>query len=150
LLSTDFQSVTHPEDLEADLALVRKVLSGEINSYQMEKRYLHRNGSVVYASLSVSLVRDRDGAPLYFVSQIENIAHRREMDRLKREFISTVSHELRTPLTSIRGSLGLVDAGVLGALPEKAQAMVKIAHQNAERLVRIINDILDVEKIESG
>src|SRR5262249_48115313 len=80
----------------------------------------------------------------------ENIAHRREMDRLKREFISTVSHELRTPLTSIRGSLGLVDAGALGSLPEKARAMVRIAHQNSERLVRIINDILDVAKIESG
>src|SRR5581483_11097970 len=82
--------------------------------------------------------------------EAEVIAHRGEMDRLKREFISTVSHELRTPLTSIRGSLGLVDAGVLGALPEKARAMVKIAHHNSERLVRLINDILDVEKIESG
>jgi PAS domain S-box-containing protein len=150
LLSTDFQSITHPHDLAADLALVRRVLDGEIPSYQLEKRYLHRDGSVVYANLSVSLVRDRDNQPLYFVAQIENIAYRREMDRLKREFISTVSHELRTPLTSIRGSLGLVDAGVLGELPEKAQAMVRIAHQNSERLVRIINDILDVEKIESG
>jgi CheY-like chemotaxis protein len=61
-----------------------------------------------------------------------------------------VSHELRTPLTSIRGALGLIDAGALGDLPEKAQGMVKIAHQNSERLVRIINDILDVEKIEAG
>jgi len=150
LLRRDFQSITHPDDLQQDLALLRKVVDGEIPSYQVEKRYLHRNGSPVYANLSVSLVRDRDNAPLYFVSQIENITHRREMDRLKREFISTVSHELRTPLTSIRGSLGLVDAGVLGTLPEKARAMVKIAHQNCERLVRIINDILDVEKIESG
>jgi PAS domain S-box-containing protein len=150
LLQTDFQSITHEEDLRADLERVRKVLSGDIPSYQLEKRYRHRDGSVVYTNLSVSLVRDRDNAPLYFVSQIENIAHRREMDRLKREFISTVSHELRTPLTSIRGSLGLVEAGVLGVLPEKAQDMVKIARQNCERLVRIINDILDVEKIESG
>jgi PAS domain S-box-containing protein len=150
LLSRDFQSLTHPEDLQSDLALIGKVLTGELPSYQVEKRYLGRDGGIVYANLSVSLVRDRDGQPLYFVSQIENIAHRREMDRLKREFISTVSHELRTPLTSIRGSLGLVEGGVLGELPEKARAMVKIAHQNSERLVKIINDILDVEKIESG
>ena len=150
LLQADFQSLTHPQDLGADMKLVGQALGGEIPSYQIEKRYLQRDGSVVYANLSVSLVRDRNHAPLYFVSQIENIAHRREMDRLKREFISTVSHELRTPLTSIRGSLGLVDAGVLGELPEKARAMVKIAHQNSERLVRIINDILDVERIESG
>jgi len=70
--------------------------------------------------------------------------------QLRDEFISTVSHELRTPLTSIRGALGLIDAGVLGKLEEKAEAMVKIALQNSERLVRIINDILDVEKIQSG
>ena len=150
LLRFDFQTLTHPEDLQQDLVLLRKVAQGEIPSCQVEKRYLHRDGTPVYTNLSVSLVRDRDNAPLYFVSQIENITHRREMDRLKREFISTVSHELRTPLTSIRGSLGLVDAGVLGALPERVHAMVKIAHQNCERLVRIINDILDIEKIESG
>jgi CheY-like chemotaxis protein len=73
-----------------------------------------------------------------------------QLDRLKREFISTVSHELRTPLTSIRGSLGLIAGGALGPLPEKAQSLVNIAHQNSERLVRIINDILDIEKVESG
>ena len=69
---------------------------------------------------------------------------------LRNEFISMVSHELRTPLTSIRGALGLIDAGAMGDLPEKAKAMVKIAYQNSERLVRIINDILDMEKINSG
>ena len=73
-----------------------------------------------------------------------------EVERVKREFISIVSHELRTPLTSIRGSLGLLAGGALGPLTEKATSMVKIAHQNSERLVRIINDILDMEKIESG
>jgi len=116
----------------------------------MEKRYLHKNGSLVYVIASVSLVRDANGIPVYFLKQIENITQRREIDRMKGEFISTVSHELRTPLTSIRGSLGLITAGVLGKLPEKAGEMVKIAYQNCERLVRIINDILDVEKIKSG
>ena len=82
--------------------------------------------------------------------QVETDQVRRLQLRLRDEFISTVSHELRTPLTSIRGGLGLIEAGVLGKLPEKAEAMVKIALQNSERLVRIINDILDVEKIKSG
>jgi PAS domain S-box-containing protein len=150
LLATDFQSLTHPEDLEKDLELVRQVLAGEIPSYQIEKRYYHRDGGIVFAMLSVSLARDHAGAPLYFVSQLENITQRRQMEQMKREFISTVSHELRTPLTSIRGALGLIEGGVLGKLPDKADAMVKIAYQNSERLVRIINDILDVEKIESG
>jgi PAS domain S-box-containing protein len=150
LLATDFQSLTHPEDLKMDLNLVGQVLAGETPSYQIEKRYFHRDGTVVFAMLSVSLARDHAGAPLYFISQLENITQRRQMEQMKREFISTVSHELRTPLTSIRGSLGLIEGGVLGKLPDKAYAMVKIAHKNSERLVRIINDILDVEKIESG
>jgi signal transduction histidine kinase len=82
--------------------------------------------------------------------QVQTDQVRRLQLQLRDEFISTVSHELRTPLTSIRGGLGLIEAGVLGKLPEKAEAMVKIALQNSERLVRIINDILDVEKINSG
>ncbi|MBI4672895.1 MAG: PAS domain S-box protein [Chloroflexi bacterium] len=80
----------------------------------------------------------------------QDITKRKEVERLKNEFISTVSHELRTPLTAIRGSLGLIAGGVAGALPERARSMVDIAYKNSERLVRLINDILDIEKIESG
>jgi signal transduction histidine kinase len=80
----------------------------------------------------------------------QDITERREVERSKDEFISVVSHELRTPLTSIRGSLGLLENGVLGRLPEKAQRMVEIAVQNTDRLVRLINDILDIERIDSG
>jgi DNA-binding response OmpR family regulator len=69
---------------------------------------------------------------------------------MKNDFISTVSHELRTPLTSIRGSLGLIEAGAAGEIPPKVAGLVRIAHSNSERLVRLINDILDIEKIESG
>jgi PAS domain S-box-containing protein len=81
---------------------------------------------------------------------VRDISERKEVDRLKNEFVSIVSHELRTPLTSIRGSLGLMDGGVAGELPAKARELVRIARQNADRLIRLINDILDLEKIESG
>jgi PAS domain S-box-containing protein len=81
---------------------------------------------------------------------IRDISERKATDRLKNDFISTVSHELRTPLTSILGSLGLVTGGVAGEIPVQARAMLEIAHKNSERLVRLINDILDIEKIESG
>ncbi|MDB6020724.1 MAG: domain S-box [Pedosphaera sp.] len=84
LLATDFQHITHPDDLVKDLELVRQMLAGTIPSYQMEKRYLHKNGGVVFVMLSVSLVNDADGAPLYFVSQIENITERRETERALR------------------------------------------------------------------
>lgn len=78
------------------------------------------------------------------------LAERDEMARLKNEFVSTVSHELRTPLTSIAGMLELLDAEVVGALPAEAKEMVSVAYNNSQRLIRLINDILDIEKIESG
>jgi PAS domain S-box-containing protein len=79
-----------------------------------------------------------------------DITRQREVERLKDEFLSVVSHELRTPLTAIRGSLGLLASGKLGALEERGQRMLAIAAQNTDRLVRLINDLLDIEKIESG
>ncbi|MDQ3092273.1 MAG: PAS domain S-box protein, partial [Actinomycetota bacterium] len=80
----------------------------------------------------------------------KDVTERRELERTKDEFTSVVSHELRTPLTSIRGSLGLLESGVLGPLPEKGQRMIEIAVENTDRLVRLINDILDIERIGSG
>jgi PAS domain S-box-containing protein len=150
LLATTLRSITHRDDLEVELKVLQEMLVGKFPTYQLEQRYLHRDGSFVYVMLIVSLVRDASGTPVYFVKQIENVTRRKEIDRIKNEFIATVSHELRTPLTSIRGSLGLIEGGALGKLPEKAGAMLKIAYQNCERLVRIINDILDAEKIQSG
>ncbi len=79
-----------------------------------------------------------------------DISERKRIERMKSEFISTVSHELRTPLTSIRGSLGLINGGAVGELPAEAGKLLKIASNNTERLLLLINDILDVEKIESG
>ena len=85
-----------------------------------------------------------------FTAIVRDITERKNLERMKNEFISTVSHELRTPLTSIRGSLGLIAGGAVGAMPEQAKELIDIACNNSDRLVRLINDILDVEKIESG
>ncbi|MDO8412955.1 MAG: HAMP domain-containing sensor histidine kinase [Gallionellaceae bacterium] len=68
----------------------------------------------------------------------------------KSDFLSTVSHELRTPLTSIRGALALIAGGVVGELSAAAKPLVDIAHKNSERLILLVNDILDMEKIEAG
>ena len=83
------------------------------------------------------------------IISVENITKRKDMERMKDEFVSTVSHELRTPLTSIRGSLGLVAGGVTGVLPQKAQELVDIAYKNSDRLILLINDILDMNKLEA-
>lgn len=79
----------------------------------------------------------------------EQLAERERTERLKTEFVSTVSHELRTPLTSISGALELLNSGILGKMPAKAKNMVRIAFNNSQRLIRLINDILDIERMES-
>ena len=84
------------------------------------------------------------------VLSFRDISQRYALDRMKDEFISTVSHELRTPLTSIRGALGLLNSGILGKINDKAANLLRIATTNSDRLVRLINDILDLERIQSG
>ena len=107
-----------------------------------------RDGTEFPIEIGLYPIRNSEG-PLV-LSVIIDISDRKRMDRLKDEFVSTVSHELRTPLTSIAGSLGLLIGGAAGALPEPAARLIRIAQSNSQRLVRLINDILDIEKIESG
>ena len=85
-----------------------------------------------------------------FVCIIRDITERKKVEKLKNEFVSVVSHELRTPLTSIRGSLGLLLGGTVGDYTEKARKLLNIANSNCDRLLLLINDILDIEKIEAG
>jgi PAS domain S-box-containing protein len=107
-----------------------------------------RDGTTFPGELSLGVMNLTDGAHL--VGAVRDITERRQAERIKEEFISTVSHELRTPLTSIAGSLGILETGVVGELSEKAQRMVYIARVSSERLVRLINDLLDIEKLASG
>ncbi|XWK90577.1 MAG: PAS domain S-box protein [Phormidium sp.] len=150
LLGNFFPDITHPDDLDTDLEYMRQVLAGERRNYQMEKRYIHKSGHFVWCLLSISIVKDRRGNYLYFVGQVQDISERHKIDRIKDEFISIVSHELRTPLTAIRGSLGILETGVLDNRPEKAKYMLQVAVKNSDRLVRLVNDILDLERLQSG
>lgn len=92
----------------------------------------------------------KDGEPTGIVVAFTDTTERRALDRMKDEFISTVSHELRTPLTSMRASLGLIASGALAARPEKQKQMLEIAIGNTDRLVALVNDILELERIGSG
>jgi PAS domain S-box-containing protein len=109
---------------------------------------LRKNGSEVPIEIGLNPLQTSQG--MFVLSSIIDLSQRREMERLRTDFVSTVSHELRTPLTSIAGSLGLLQSGALGALPDKAAEMIQIAYKNSGRLVRIINDILDIGKLEAG
>ena len=113
-----------------------------------EIEVLHKNGRRIPVDVGMSEMRI--GQRRVFTLIVRDISERREVERLKSSFVSTVSHELRTPLTSISGSLGLLAGGVAGELPSKASRLIEIAKQNCERLIRLINDILDLEKAEAG
>ncbi|MGG2399435.1 PAS domain S-box protein [Pseudomonas sp. SH1-B] len=268
LLGNDFMGISHPDDLDADLHNLEDLIAGRISAYQMEKRYVDKQGHVIWGLLSVSLVRDGEGNPVHFVSQIQDfsdrvaaeravrerehylstlldnvvdaivtldeqghietfnhaaerifghcqadvagqniamlipdmadelgqqdtlinrlrelegmrhsgerfpvelamsqishqgqlrfiavihdIAERKRIEQMKNEFVSTVSHELRTPLTAIAGSLGLINGGALGPVPDAMGPMLSIAQANSQRLSELINDLLDMEKLVAG
>ncbi|GHH01478.1 ATP-binding protein [Comamonas sp. JC664] len=115
---------------------------------RLESPCLRTDGSTFPAELTIARVPGE--GPPRFTAFVRDITERKAVERMKNEFISTVSHELRTPLTSIRGSLGLLEGGIMGDLPPQALDMVRIARTNTERLIRLINDILDLEKMEAG
>ncbi|WP_456775081.1 ATP-binding protein [Bradyrhizobium sp. USDA 4369] len=100
--------------------------------------------------VEVGLNPIRAGQGLMILGVVVDVSERRRVERLKDEFVATVSHELRTPLTSVAGSLGLLKGCWIEKIPESAARLVKIAHANSERLGRLVNDILDMEKIEAG
>lgn len=109
----------------------------------------HFNEDKFYEAL-FSPIFDNDDRAIGALQIMRDITARKKVEMLKSEFVSTVSHELRTPLTSIRGSIGIILGGAVGEVNDNLKNMLMIAYNNCERLVGLINDILDVEKIESG
>jgi PAS domain S-box-containing protein len=151
LLASTFQDITHPDDLDLDLEHVGKMLRGEIESYQMEKRYYHKNGSIVWVLLSVSLSKDVKGKPLHFVSQVRDITDRKvreqtmqhSIDIISKQnlhlmnFAHIVSHNLRSHTSNFQLLVNMLEKDeddreyVLGLLKDNAQTLSEtIAHLN--------------------
>ncbi|MGA2572432.1 MAG: ATP-binding protein, partial [Terracidiphilus sp.] len=126
-----------------------RTVAAEASSTGGEGTIFRADGSSFPAEYALTPIRSQ-GRHAGSVLSFRDISQRFALDRLKDEFISTVSHELRTPLTSIRGALGLLTSGILGETGEKATNLLRIALTNSDRLVRLINDILDLERIQSG
>ncbi|OSM07037.1 PAS domain S-box protein [Magnetofaba australis] len=161
LLATDFQTITYPDDLEADLQYVQALLAGQINSYQMEKRYIHKNGGLVWILLSVSLVRSSDGSPIHFVAQILDITEAKQVQEeliqarhnadaaniAKSQFLANMSHEIRTPMNAVLGLLQLTHHTLLD---DRQKDYIEKAEVAARSLLGILNDILDYSKIEAN
>ena len=111
--------------------------------------FWRRDGTSIPVEYSANPIMD-DGLISGMVVAFQNVSERRRLEKMKDEFISTVSHELRTPLTSLRASLGLISSGSLDKRPEKQKQMVDVAIGNCDRLIRLVNDILDFDSVEKG
>jgi PAS domain S-box-containing protein len=132
-----------------DRARVNEALaSAGSSSTPMEVTALHAERGEF--PLEISLSKWSVAGQPHASAVLRDLTERKRVERMKSEFVSTVSHELRTPLTSIRGSLGLISGALGSSLDENARKLVNIANHNAERLVRLINDILDIDKLDSG
>jgi len=141
----------HPEDLPQVLDQTSKRAQGGVD---LDCRLMRPDGTVRWAHARTIPIANSDGITYRVVGILDDITERKEennrVERLKDEFVATVSHELRTPLTSIAGALSLLIGKAAGTLPESAVRLITIAHANSQRLVRLVNSILDIEKIESG
>lgn len=158
-----FQDLTHPDDLDSDLALMRQLFVGEIDHYTMEKRYVHADGHTVWALLSAAFVRDDDGVPRYGIAQVQDITERkRQEDDLRRantqlaasnaeleRFASVASHDLRSPLATVRSWLDLVLERYGGELPGDAIDWLQRAHHNTDRLLETVDALLQLARVSN-
>lgn len=126
------------------------ITSGEKKIIGIGREVIGRRNDGTTFPMDLAVSEMKLGGKQKFTGIVRDITERRQVERMKSEFVSTVSHELRTPLTSIRGALGLVIGKFASGLPDKALQLLETANRNSERLTILINDILDLEKIESG
>jgi PAS domain S-box-containing protein len=139
----------HPDDLAQSVESLGNTSTTPGYAVPLNLRLRRPDGSYVWVELIANnLLHDPNIHGI--VINARDVTARHEMEKMKRDFISTVSHELRTPLTSIHAALGLLASGKLGNISEKALLMLDIAVKNTDRLVRLVNDILDIERMDSG
>jgi PAS domain S-box-containing protein len=164
LLATTFHDITHPDDRATDLEQAEQLLSGEIPSFLVEKRYLRKDGTTVWVCLNASLVRDEHGAPLHFIGQIEDITGRKQAEeelrsameatqaanRAKGVFLDLMSHELRTPLQAVLGYSEFLLLAPQDSLTDAQREDIGYIHQAGGRMLALINQVLDLSRLEAG
>ncbi len=141
----------HPDDLprveEADLDCIEGRTPRSVSEYRVRTK---DNSWRWMRSEMTGEDRDEDGRAWRMIGLMSDITDRHHVDELKKQFVATVSHELRTPLTSINGSISLLLNAMSEGIPESAKRMLSIAQKNCDRLILLVNDILDLEKLETG
>jgi PAS domain S-box-containing protein len=178
LARMSWAEITHPNDLAADVTQFNRVLAGEINEYTLDKRFIHRDGHVVFTQLALRCVRRENGTVDYFVALLDDISWRKQAEtellhhrdhlealvkertaalsiakelaeaanRAKSQFLANMSHELRTPMNAI---MGMTDLALRRATDPKQIDQLNKSKGGAQRLLAVLNDILDISKIEA-
>lgn len=158
MLKTTFQEITHPDDLDLDMKYLTQVLAGELETYQMEKRYFHKDGQIIWVLLSVSLVKTPEGKPVHFVSQIEDITQRKKAEaeqkaltkKLQRQnrqlgdFAQITSHNLRAPVSNL-SSLLMMHQKLQDS--EQKEGLFKKFETVIHHLSETLNDLVDTLRI---
>ncbi|MGP0064588.1 MAG: PAS domain S-box protein [Isosphaeraceae bacterium] len=161
LVGKSLSEVTYSEDLADDLARFDALTRRESSSYTMEKRFIRKDGALIWAHVTVSLQAEAAGKPTYCIKIIEDITDRKRLDeelqkakaaaeaasRAKSEFLASMSHEIRTPMN---GVFGMLDLALDTELQPEQRHYLERARASADLLLRVINDILDFTKIEAG
>lgn len=161
LTTLTFQDITHPEDLDTDVELARQLHDGEIEHYDLEKRYLHADGSVVWVLLSGSVVRDVDGTPGHFIAQVQDITDRKQAEEeLARtlvdlqqsnaslaEFAAVAAHDLKAPLALASGTVDLLALRYAGNLPEQARDLLVRSTSQLHRLAHQVDGLLRIAAV---
>jgi PAS domain S-box-containing protein len=161
LIGKEWNELTHPEDLKVNIEMFQMALNGKINNYELDKRFLRKDGSVVFVTVSVVCERNSDGTVHHLLSSYIDITERKrfeeelvkakekaeESDRLKTAFLHNVSHEIRTPMNAIMGFTALLSETDSDAATRKSY--IDVISQSSDHLLAIISDIIDFSSIEA-
>lgn len=162
LLGLTYKNFTHPDYISGDTLAMMELIAGKIPVYQTEKRYIRHDGSIVWGSTTVSVIRNNAGEIQFFLAMVEDITKRKkaeedliqakekaeESDKLKTAFLHNISHEIRTPMNAILGFTALLNEPVISESERKQ--FIDIIFQSGNQLLSIINDVVDLANIESG
>ncbi len=174
LMQMTWDELTHPEDIAVDMEQFNRVMAGEIDGYTIEKRFIHKEGRSIYTHMAVQCLRHPDRSVDYFVALLLDITKLKQVEEeikllnstleqrveertidlihanhVKDEFLAMISHELRTPLISILGFSETLIEGLRGPLNERQEHAIQMIQSGGEHLLAVINDILDISKIQT-